>query len=384
MSTKGAYPFSAREELYRQATEDQLKFAQRDASEAARAMRGHDAIAEAWYLDDLHTITAEIRRRKQAKRNTAQLLVAAYAAGAVAEGAPVAMEEVRKTKQAARSRGEELKKRAKSRDAKGLTKGIFQASLDMQRDIFRSLLGTAQAAIGGKRSVESTAAELGIRNPRMEDFPEFQLILAYLRALQWQAWTMHWQASGPEFYGDHKLLQRLYEGKGGGPNIVEQIDTIGENIVGYFGPQAVQPLVIDEMARHVLEQHGGSGQPFEVLYSLENGLQDAIRQAWHTNQQHNMSLGLDDLLMGLAHERDTARYLIGRRLGGRQPLSGVTRRTSGVSFEHKHRQTGAQFGARMETSRERSESRIVQALRSSRQKSVFTRHGPRRTPRINK
>jgi hypothetical protein len=62
--TKGPYPFAEKEEQYRTYTMAQLLYAQRDAADAARRMKGFDPVAEAWYLDDLHTITSEIRKRR--------------------------------------------------------------------------------------------------------------------------------------------------------------------------------------------------------------------------------------------------------------------------------------------------------------------------------
>lgn len=66
MTTKQAYDFTAKEAQYRGYSLDGLLFSVRDAREAADAMRGHDPAAEAWYLDDMATISMEINRRKGA------------------------------------------------------------------------------------------------------------------------------------------------------------------------------------------------------------------------------------------------------------------------------------------------------------------------------
>lgn len=63
-STKaGGYPFTAKAAQYRRYSMDELNFARKDARDAARACT-HDPIAEAWYMDDVATILAEINRRK--------------------------------------------------------------------------------------------------------------------------------------------------------------------------------------------------------------------------------------------------------------------------------------------------------------------------------
>lgn len=165
------------------------------------------------------------------------------------------------------------------------------------------------------------------KNPLMSDAQDYVVVLAYLRAIQWYAWTSHWQASGDTFYGDHLLLNRLYDGRGGGPKINDQIDDLGERIVAYFGPKQVDPGSINKLTGQIIETHQ-TGDKFKSLYSLEEGCQNAIRVAWKANQKSgaHMSLGLDDYLMALADQRDTAIYLLGRRLGGKKPLSGPSAR----------------------------------------------------------
>lgn len=163
----------------------------------------------------------------------------------------------------------------------------------------------------------------------MSDVGLYQDILAHLRALQWFYWTTHWQVRGDNFYGDHLLLNRLYEGRGGGPKINDQIDDLGERMVAYFGVSSVNPAVINGKVHEVLLDPGNYDEgTLGQLYRLEAQLQHAIRLAWEANQKSGayMSLGLDDYLMALANERDTAIYLLGQRLGGKKPLAGPSAR----------------------------------------------------------
>ena len=151
------------------------------------------------------------------------------------------------------------------------------------------------------------------RNPHQSDVGMYQDILAHLRALQWVYTTTHWTSSGPNSYGDHLLLQRLYEG------LDKPIDALGERMVAYFGPQAVAPEVIHERVDQVLPGVMGlTRSPLDALHMLERRLQRAIRKAWKANQDSGdeMSLGIDDFLMGLANERDEAIYLLKQRLHG--------------------------------------------------------------------
>jgi len=173
------------------------------------------------------------------------------------------------------------------------------------------------------KEIRSRKGKKAKKNPRQADVGQYRTILAHLRALQWVYWTTHWTSAGPNFYGDHLLLQRLYEGKDGGPEINEEIDQLGERMVAYFGPESVDPVVIQKKATGLIEwsRTGGSAHPHELdpLYHLEGGLQEAIKKAWDAEQKagNERSLGIDDYLMSLANERDTARYLLKQRLGGK-------------------------------------------------------------------
>jgi hypothetical protein len=197
----------------------------------------------------------------------------------------------------------------------------------------------------------------------------YQDILAHLRALQWVYTTTHWTSSGPNAYGDHLLLQRLYEG------LDKPIDALGERMVAYFGPDSVDPSLISsrvkkilhhpfqlkraamagtepwasEWPTHISDPRRLRERPREIEYDgtrytqwheaaagrkglsnalqwdtlarldrLERSLQRHIKAAWKANQDSGdeFSLGIDDYLMGLANERDEAIYLLKQRLGG--------------------------------------------------------------------
>lgn len=154
-------------------------------------------------------------------------------------------------------------------------------------------------------------------NPRQTDVALYQDILAHLRALQWVYWSKHWSSTGPNFYSDHLLLQRLYEGKGGGPDINAAIDGLGERMVAYFGPRSVNPAVIEERVEVLVRPYKDGAPTFQGLLFLEGSLGDAIKRAWQSNQDHKdtFSLGIDDFLMALSDERDTAVYLLRQRSG---------------------------------------------------------------------
>lgn len=162
------------------------------------------------------------------------------------------------------------------------------------------------------------------KNPRQADVSQYQDILAHLRALQWVFTTTHWTSSGPNYYGDHLLLERLYTG------LDKPIDALGERMVAYFGPRSVSPPLINGKMQAIIGEPGEWGHPVGLnqLSWLEQSLQRSIKVAWRTNQDsgNEMSLGIDDFLMSLANERDTAVYLLQQRLGGKAKTNRGRRR----------------------------------------------------------
>ena len=148
------------------------------------------------------------------------------------------------------------------------------------------------------------------------DLEPLQALLGGLRALQWMHHTKHWRASGENSYGDHLLFQRLYEA-GGDPDITKQIDGLGEKMVSLAGPDSVRDQVIwGHATRFVSEQQARRGaHPAQAALVSEEAIQQMIRNAYDQLKRVNkLSLGLDDFLMALADERETAIYLLKQRL----------------------------------------------------------------------
>ena len=169
-----------------------------------------------------------------------------------------------------------------------------------------------------KKKRRQKRAFRGLPNPRQSDVSMYQDVLAHLRALQWSYTTTHWISAGPNAYGDHLLLERLYKG------LAKPIDGLGERMVAYFGPASVHPSTINSLVQKVMfnveevtqEAPDYAVRPLSVLGMLELRLQDKIKTAWKANQDSGdeMSLGIDDFLMSLANERDEAVYLLKQRL----------------------------------------------------------------------
>lgn len=133
-------------------------------------------------------------------------------------------------------------------------------------------------------------------------------LLAMLRAMHWNYWTMHWQSRGNPFYGDHLMFERIYT------SIIDEIDGLAEKMVALIGPEAVDP--VDSMSRaHKFEAvWAKTGDHAKRALASEAALQAAIKHTFDLLEKNGqLSLGLNDFLMGLANDHETNGYLAGQR-----------------------------------------------------------------------
>jgi hypothetical protein len=172
----------------------------------------------------------------------------------------------------------------------------------MIMDVVSRYLGTKNAYLqGDPEDVEAVGDMMG-------------QVLALLRALQWHYWTSHWQTKGDPYYGDHLLFDRLYSG-----DIIKEIDSLAEKIVGYVGPGGVDPL--DSMRRTAWFLHEWVESEPDCLFrrslEAEEDLQLLLDTVYHEIEgMGSMTLGLDDYIMALANAHETNIYLLQQRLRG--------------------------------------------------------------------
>jgi DNA-binding ferritin-like protein len=137
-------------------------------------------------------------------------------------------------------------------------------------------------------------------------------LLGTLRALKWTSWNSHWQVKGKPFYGDHLMLERIYQGE-----IDEQIDTLGEKLVFMYGGGVITNGVMRSSFLHGVESALSSHKHCalsRVLY-LEKLLQNQFKLCHSLGQQsQQISLGMDDYLMATANQHETFLYLLKQRL----------------------------------------------------------------------
>ena len=144
--------------------------------------------------------------------------------------------------------------------------------------------------------------------------PTLQVLLALLRGAHWAHWTSHWQAKGDNSYGDHQLLDRIYT------SLIEEIDTLAEKIVGYYGSAGVRPVEQAQlMANRILPRLEAKAEddPIMRAYIMEEALQKALSNIYNAlKDMKALSLGMDDYIMSIANAHETNLYLLRQRLRG--------------------------------------------------------------------
>lgn len=132
-----------------------------------------------------------------------------------------------------------------------------------------------------------------------------------LLALRQMHQSIHWTVSGPNFYGDHQLFGRLYEGQD------DDIDTLGEKIVAFCGPDPVDAAYLTQLQGDYIKKWS-SGEPVKAALAAERDLQAIIKDVYEIlDEKNELTLGLDNFLMAVADKHETHIYLLQQRLGGK-------------------------------------------------------------------
>jgi DNA-binding ferritin-like protein len=133
-----------------------------------------------------------------------------------------------------------------------------------------------------------------------------QEVLAVLNAVYWSHQHSHWQVKGDNYYGNHLLFQRLYE------NTQDEIDSLGEKLVAYFGEDAVAQKDIFDKTKKWMDKWDKE-DPLKRGIVAEETLQKVFKTAYDSLKKKNdMSLGLDDFIMATANAHETHLYLLGQ------------------------------------------------------------------------
>lgn len=145
-------------------------------------------------------------------------------------------------------------------------------------------------------------------------------LIAILRALNIGYHHAHVNVSGGNYYGDHLLLQRLYQEI----SSIDEIDGLMERLKGLFPTQSVRMGdvldLIDQEYEIIsgIDAVGDNKQKFQALLRLEMRLQSVLTKVIQALEDGsiigNGTDGTVNLLQGIADSHQTAVYLIQQRI----------------------------------------------------------------------
>lgn len=143
-----------------------------------------------------------------------------------------------------------------------------------------------------------------------ESCQSMQLVKGVLEALYNLYQEAHWTASGPAYYGQHLLFQRLYEG------IRDEVDEVAEKMVQMFGPLAVESSAAAELVASIVSSWS-EDEENRVVRALEaeEDFQGVLEAAYQQLEEDGLlTMGFDDWIMARSNSHETHMYLLQQTL----------------------------------------------------------------------
>ena len=136
------------------------------------------------------------------------------------------------------------------------------------------------------------------------------LYVASLKAMAMIHTNNHWITKGRPFYGDHLLFERIYKSS------LEDLDAAAERFVGLFGEECLNYQLRAELLHKILLKYKNlAEEPLRLSLAIEKDFIKFSQDAYNCfEEEGRLTLGLDDLIMTIASNRESAVYLL------RQPL----------------------------------------------------------------
>lgn len=139
------------------------------------------------------------------------------------------------------------------------------------------------------------------------------LYVATLKALALIHQHNHWTTKGVSFYGDHLLFERLYK------STLENLDLAAEKFIGVFGDRCLDYDLQTELLHKVLLKYKNlEGSPIQMSLEAEKDFLKFSKDAYNCfEDEGKLTLGLDDMVMAIASDREGAVYLLQQSLDGK-------------------------------------------------------------------
>lgn len=127
--------------------------------------------------------------------------------------------------------------------------------------------------------------------------------------------SAHWTAKGTPSYSDHLLYERLYKENS------EELDQYIEQFIPLGGEQITNPLATLGLAAQKIQkllQFEGEPEPKDIAKAAlrcEMFLLANLKKLYNTlKESKKLSMGSDDLLMGMYQTHESHTYLLKQRL----------------------------------------------------------------------
>lgn len=134
--------------------------------------------------------------------------------------------------------------------------------------------------------------------------------VANLRALYLLHQNHHWICEGDSFYGKHLLFQRIYE------SAQENADSAAEKLIGLYGKSMVSLEKQADCINEFLTSFAKESDVLKRSLQAEQNFQKLSKDFYKfCKDQDIITLGLDDLILSIANDRETAIYLLKQNLG---------------------------------------------------------------------
>ena len=136
-----------------------------------------------------------------------------------------------------------------------------------------------------------------------------QELVACLKATQWVHQTSFWHVKGESHYGLHEMMKHVLD------PIDEQLSDLGDMLIIHLGDEAMDARQLDAMSKKYCSQACSNSDPVSKSLAAEKEIQKNCREAYDSLKEAGMlTLGLDEMLMGLAKEHEDALYHLTRTI----------------------------------------------------------------------
>lgn len=136
--------------------------------------------------------------------------------------------------------------------------------------------------------------------------------VAFLRALYLLHQNHHWLTSGPNFYGNHLLFERIYK------TAQEDADLAAEKLIGLFGQDHLVIQSHADLIKECLEQYSDSKDLVRNSLLAEKGFLEFSKEFYDElkgSTKEKLSMGLEDMLFAIGSNHETSVYLLKQVLG---------------------------------------------------------------------